>query len=296
MIRKIGFVGLGSMGLPMATNLVTAGFEVQGFDLAPKAREHFARANGTAVESAAAAASGADALVLMVVNVAQAGLVLFDSGAATSLPDGGIVVLMSTCPPEEVAALAVRVESIGRRFIDAPVSGGVAGAKSGGLTIMAAAPHTLFAEALPVFETLGNRIFQVGKRPGQGAAIKIVNQLLCGVHLAAAAEALALASRMGVDPEAALAILGGSSAASWMLSDRGPRMLETAPNVTSAVDIFVKDLGIVLEAGRTARAAVPLAMTAHQMFLAASSRGLGSADDSQVVQAYRSVTEHLTVP
>ena len=295
MIRRIGFVGLGSMGLPMATNLVTAGFEVHGFDLAPAARASLARAKGIAAGSAADAASGADLLVLMVVNATQAGAVLFDAGAAAALPDGGIVALMSTCPPEEVAALAARVEGIGRRFIDAPVSGGVAGAKAGGLTIMAAAPDALFAEMRPVFESLGSRLFHVGKRPGQGAAIKIVNQLLCGVHLAAAAEALALASRMGVDPEVALVILGGSAAASWMLSDRGPRMLETAPNVTSAVDIFVKDLGIVLEAGRAAGAAVPLATTAHQMFLATSGRGLGSADDSQVIQAYRATADQPAV-
>ena len=289
MTRKIGFVGLGAMGLPMATNLVTAGFEVRGFDLAPEARANLARAEGMAVESAADAATGADVLVLMVVNAAQASSVLFDAGAAASLREGGIVALMSTCPPGEVAALAARVEGTGRRFIDAPVSGGVAGAKSRGLTIMAAAPDALFAEARPVFEALGNKIFHVGVRPGQGAAMKSVNQLLCGVHLAAAAEALAFACWMGVDPEAALGILSGSSAASWMLSDRGPRMLEAAPIVTSAIDIFVKDLGIVLEAGREARAPLPLAAIAHQMFVAASSAGKGSADDSQVIRTYHSM-------
>lgn len=286
-MRKIGFVGLGAMGLPMASNLVAGGFEVRGFDLAPEARAKLVHAAGTAAQSAADAAVDADVLVLMVVNAAQASAVLFDAGAASALPEGGIVALMSTCPPEEVAALATRVESIGRRFIDAPVSGGVAGAKSRGLTIMAAGPAELFAEVRPVFESLGNRIFHLGLQPGQGAAMKSINQLLCGVHLAAAAEALAFAAKMGVDPEAALRILGGSAAASWMLSDRGPRMLEATPVVTSAVDIFVKDLGIVLEAGRDARAALPLAAIAHQMFLAASGRGNGSADDSQVIQAYR---------
>ncbi len=225
----------------------------------------------------------------MVVNAAQAGAVLFDAGAVASLPEGGIVVLMSTCAPGEVAGLATRAEATGRRFIDAPVSGGVAGAKSRGLTIMAAAPEALFEEARPVLEALGARIFHVGLQPGQGAAMKTLNQLLCGVHLAAAAEALAFASRMGVDPDVVLRILGGSSAASWMLADRGPRMLEAEPAVTSAIDVFVKDLGIVLEAGREARVPLPLAAVAHQMFLATSGAGKGGADDSQVIRTYRSM-------
>lgn len=129
-------------------------------------------------------------------------------------------------------------------------------------------------------------MFHVGSRPGQGATVKTVNQLLCGVHIAVAAEAFALAAKVGVDLEMVLKIMSNSAASSWMLKDRGPRMLETDPEVTSAVDIFVKDLGIVLEAGRDSRAALPLAAAAHQMFLATSGRGDGAADDSQVIRTY----------
>jgi L-threonate 2-dehydrogenase len=289
MIRKIGFVGLGAMGLPMATNLVARGFEVQGYDLLPGALANLAEAGGAPATSAGDAAVDADMLILMVVSSAQASSVLFEAGAVSSLPEGGVVALMSTCAPAEVVSLAARVEASGRRFVDAPVSGGVAGAEARALTIMAAAPAALVDEIRPVLEALGDRIFHVGNRPGQGAALKTVNQLLCGVHLAAAAEALAFASGIGVDAEVALRILCGSSAASWMLRDRGPRMLETEPAVTSAVDIFVKDLGIVLEAGREARALLPMAAIAHQMFLATSGRGMGGADDSQVIRAYRTM-------
>jgi 3-hydroxyisobutyrate dehydrogenase len=155
---------------------------------------------------------------------------------------------------------------------------------------MAAAPAALLERARPAFAALGDKIFHVGERPGQGAAVKSVNQLLCGVHIVAAAEALALAARMGVDPEVALRILSGSSAASWMLNDRGPRMLEGEPELTSAIDIFVKDLGIVMEAGREAKAPLPLAAAAHQLFLATSGRGDGGADDSQVIRTYRAMT------
>ena len=155
------------------------------------------------------------------------------------------------------------------------MSGGVVGAVGGTLTVMAAAPRETFDAAKPVFDALGDKVFHVGERPGQGATAKTVNQLLCGVHIAVAAEAFSLAAKVGVDLRVMLDILGGSSASSWMLKDRGPRMLQADPEVTSAVDIFVKDLGIVLEAGREAKAALPLAALAHQMFLAVSGRGTG---------------------
>ncbi|RUP11793.1 MAG: NAD(P)-dependent oxidoreductase [Methylobacterium sp.] len=286
-LTRIALVGLGAMGLPMATNLVAAGFAIRGYDLRPESRAAFAAAGGVAAETPAAVAQGSDALLLMVVNAAQAEDVLFAQGALDAMEPDGIVVLMATCPPKAMEHLAERVAATGRRFVDAPVSGGVVGAQAGTLTIMAAAPAETLAALRPVLEALGDRIFHVGERPGQGATVKAVNQLLCGVHIAAAAEALALAGRVGVDRDVVLEILTGSSAASWMLRDRGPRMLEDEPRVTSAVDIFVKDLGIVLEAGRGAGAALPLAALAHQLFVSTSGRGDGAADDSQVIRAYR---------
>ena len=151
---------------------------------------------------------------------------------------------------------------------------------------MAAAPAETFEAAKPVLDALGDKLFQVGERPGQAAMVKTVNQLLCGVHIAVVAEAFSLAAKVGVDRRIMLEILSGSAASSWMLNDRGPRMLQADPEVSSAVDIFVKDLGIVLEAGRDTRAALPLAAIAHQMFLSVSGRGDGAADDSQVIRAY----------
>ncbi len=285
-MTRVAFVGLGAMGLPMASNLVRKGFTVTGFDLNANALDALERAGGQRAGSAGEAANGADALILMVVNAAQAEAVLFDGGALESLRDGGLVALMATCPPSAVEALEERVRRAGRRLIDAPVSGGVAGAKAATLTIMAAGPRDTFEAAKPLFDAMGDKVFHVGERPGQGAMVKTVNQLLCGVHIAVAAEALSLAAKVGVDLEVMLKILSGSSASSWMLKDRGPRMLQTNPEVTSAVDIFVKDLGIVLDAGRDVKAALPLAAAAQQMFLATSGRGDGKADDSQVIRSY----------
>ena len=288
-VSRLAFVGLGAMGLPMAGHLVAAGFSVRGYDIRAESRAAVAALGGAPAETLAQAADGADALLLMVVNAAQAEDVLFAHGALDALAPDGIVVLMATCPPGAVEAIAARVCATGRRFVDAPVSGGVVGAKAAKLTIMAAAPAATLAAIRPILDALGDRIFHVGERPGQGATVKAVNQLLCGVHIAAAAEAMALAGRVGVDCAVVLEILSGSSAASWMLRDRGPRMLEAEPEVTSAVDIFVKDLGIVLEAGRSAGAALPLAALAHQLFVSTSGRGDGAADDSQVVRAYRAL-------
>ena len=287
--KTIAFIGLGSMGLPMAKNLLARGFAVRGFDTRPAATEALAAAGGVATRSVAEACAGANIALLMVVNATQAESVLFSEGAVRAMPDQGIVVLMATCPPRSVEALAARVIEAGRRFVDAPVSGGVAGAEAGTLTIMAAAPRASLDAVSDALAAMGDKVVHVGDRPGQGAMVKTVNQLLCGVHLAVAAEAFSLAAKVGVDLGVMLQILSGSSASSWMLRDRGPRMVEAEPRVTSAVDIFVKDLGIVLEAGRDSKAALPFAALAHQLFLSVSGRGDGSADDSQMIRAYRAL-------
>ncbi|MFL5185297.1 MAG: NAD(P)-dependent oxidoreductase, partial [Microvirga sp.] len=243
-MTTIGFIGLGAMGLPMARNLAARGFSVRGFDMRRTAVEALAQAGGVRAASAVEASTGADVLVLMVVNAAQAETILLADGALAALPENGIVVLMATCPPGAVEKIAARVLETGRRFVDAPVSGGVVGAESATLSIMAAAPQATIDAARPVLDALGDKVFHVGERPGQGAMVKTVNQLLCGVHIAVAAEALSLAAKVGVDLAVMLNILSGSSASSWMLKNRGPRMLQAEPEVTSAVDIFVKDLGI----------------------------------------------------
>lgn len=194
--------------------------------------------------------------------------------------------ILAASPPGAVRDIAQKVRDGGFAFVDAPVSGGAAGAEAATLTIMAATDLATFDRVNPVLRAMGDKIFHVGDQPGQGATVKVVNQLLCGVHIAVAAEGMAFAAKVGVDPQVILNILGGSSASSWMLRDRGPRMMQDDPEVSSAVDIFVKDLGIVMDAGREVKAALPLAAAAHQLFLATSGRGDGLADDSQVIRSY----------
>ncbi|MFN3744020.1 MAG: NAD(P)-dependent oxidoreductase [Hyphomicrobiaceae bacterium] len=286
----IAFVGLGAMGAEMAETLISKQWRVVGFDIRREAIDRLVKNGGYAAASAAEAARGAEALVLMVVNADQAENILFKDGALEALPAGSTVVLMATCAPDRVAAMAARVEASGRRFVDAPVSGGVTGAKGGTLTIMAAAPQATFDAARPLLEAMGSNLFYLGQKPGQGAAMKIVNQLLAGANLAVAAEAMAFAERAGVDTKVALELLSGSAAGSWMLKARGPRMIDYDNVVTSAVEIFVKDLGLVLDAGRALRIGLPIAAAAHQQYLAAAGMGLGDQDDSQVVQVYRTLS------
>ena len=286
---NVAFVGLGAMGSAMAEGLVKKQFRVTGFDMRSEAVAKLVAAGGHGAASAAEAAGGADALVLMVVNAEQAEAVLFDAKALDALKPDATVIVMATCAPARVVAMAAKVEATGRKFVDAPVSGGVVGATAGTLTIMASAATPVFAEMKPLLSAMGSNLYYLGTAPGQGAAMKTVNQLLAGIHIAAAAEGLALAERAGIDPALALEILSGAAASSWMLKNRGPRMVADDGQVASAVDIFVKDLGLVLDAGKAAKMGLPLSAAAHQLFIAASGMGLGARDDSQVIETYRAL-------
>jgi L-threonate 2-dehydrogenase len=286
---KIGFVGLGAMGAPMALNLVKAGHAVLGFDVRDGATSALVAAGGHAAASAADCARGADLLWLMVVSGDQAESVLFDGGAAAALPKGALVVAACTQAPAQARRTAERLAGMGLAMLDAPVSGGIKGASAGALTIMVSGAEDTITRARPVLEAVGQRIFDVGREAGLGSTAKMINQLLCGVHIAAAAEAMHVAERAGVSLETMHQIISVSAGNSWMFGDRVPRMMQDEPPVTSAVDIFVKDLGIVLDQGKQERQGLPLASAAMQMFLAASGLGHGKADDSQVIRAYRAL-------
>ncbi len=286
---RIGFVGLGAMGTPMAVNLLQAGHEVTGYDLREKALEPVIDAGGQAAANVVEAAEEAELFWLMVVSGDQARSVLFDAGAAAALPRGAIVVSSCTQAPAQAVDTAQRLADMGLVMLDAPVSGGAAGARAAALTMMVSGDPAALAKVRPAFEAVGKRIFDVGQKPGLGSTAKMINQLLCGVHIAAAAEAMNVAERAGVPLATMHEIISVSAGNSWMWSDRGPRMMQDEPAVTSAVDIFVKDLGIVLDQGKSVRQGLPLASAAMQMFLAASGLGHGAADDSQVIRAYRAL-------
>lgn len=285
--HTVAVMGLGAMGLPMATRLAGA-FTVLGFDPIPTSRE---RAEETGLEcagTAAEAAVPAGIVVLAVRDAAQVEEVLFgDDGIAPVLAPGAVVVMTSTVGVDAVASWTERLGDLGVALVDAPLSGGPMRAGDGNLLIVVGADPPALEKARPVLARLASTLTVVGNKAGDGQAMKTVNQLLCGVHIAAAAEALALADALGLDPQHALAALEMGAAASFMLSDRGPRMMQGYDgdaDVLSRLDIFVKDLGIVGAAARTAGLAAPVAAAAEQLFLLGGTQGLGTADDSSVIQ------------
>lgn len=279
-------IGLGAMGLGMARNVMAAGIALRGHDIAEAARARFAALGGKAFATAAEAAAGCDLVLVMVVNAAQAKAALFDSGAMAALAPGAVVVLSSTVAPNEAREIAATLEAGGHHMLDAPVSGGQVGAEAGTLTVMAAGPAIAFDRAAGLLGAVAGTLHRLGDAPGLGATYKVVHQLAAGVHLAAAAEMMALGAKAGCDPALLFDIVIHSAGQSWMLENRGPRMMMTAPPVTSSVDIFIKDMGLVLDTGRNAGVPLPLATAALSMFQAASALGHGRDDDSQVIRAY----------
>jgi 3-hydroxyisobutyrate dehydrogenase-like beta-hydroxyacid dehydrogenase len=234
-------------------------------------------------------ATGVEALVLMVANAEQAEGVLFgEGGAAEALPEGAAVVVMSTIGPEAMRELAQGLAGRRLRALDAPVSGGVARAERGDLLIMAGGPQDLFEELRPVLEAMGSSVVHCGARVGDGQAVKLVNQLLCGVHIAAAGEALAYAETLGLDPRFVFETIRHGAANSFMLEDRGERMLrEEFVPPKSALDIFVKDMGLVRRAAEERGFETPLASAALGAYLAGRDAGLGAEDDSGVIRVFR---------
>lgn len=285
--QQVGFVGLGAMGLGMAVSLLKAGFPVKGYDINPEAVQRLVQAGGLGAATIAEAAQGAEILVLMVANAAQVEAVLFGAGqAAAALPQGSIVIVCSTVKPEFARSLAQRLAALNLAMLDAPVSGGTARAAEGRLTIMASGPPKTFDRAGNVLAALAERLYRLGDDCGQGSTVKMINQLLAGVHIAAAAEAMAFGVKAGVDPQTLYEVISNSAGASWMFQNRVPHMLAADYTPKSAVEIFVKDLGIVLETGKEEHFPLPLAAAAHQLFLMAAAAGFGREDDAAVVKVF----------
>ena len=287
-MQSAGFIGLGAMGAPMAKRIAASGFDLSVFDVRQENAEPLVELGATSADSPREVAEGAEALVLMVVNADQAEDVLFGrEGAAETLSPESAVVVMSTIGPEAVRGLEGRLAERGVRLLDAPVSGGVARAERGDLLIMAGGAADLFEEFRPVLEAMGSTVAHCGGSVGDGQSVKLVNQLLCGVHIAAAGEALAYAEAMGLDPRSVFETIRHGAANSFMLEDRGERMLEREfVPARSALDIFVKDMGLVREAAGGRGFRTPLADAAHGLYEVGSSLGLGGEDDSGVVRVF----------
>ena len=278
------------MGFGMATSLRRAGFEVTGCDVAPEAVERFVNEGGRGSKTPAEAAKTADVVVSVVVNAAQTEAILFGpNGVAETLANDAVFVSSATMDPDVARRLAKQLEATARHYLDAPISGGAQRAAEGKLTILASGTPAAFAKARPALDAMAEKVYELGDTAGLGAAFKMVNQLLAGVHIAAASEAIAFAARQGLDIRKVYEVITASAGNSWMFENRMPHVLDGDYMPRSAVEIFVKDLGIVQDMARSIRFPAPIAAAALQMFLMTAACGMGRDDDASVARMYAKV-------
>ena len=289
--RSVGVIGLGAMGFGVARSLLRSGFDTRACDVRPEVLKQFESEGGIACADTAALGAVCEVIVTVVVNADQTESVLFgEKGAANTLRPGSVVLASATVLPDYAERLGQRLTERGILLLDAPLSGGAAKAADGAMTMMTSGPAEAYAKCEDVLAAIASKVYRLGDRHGQGSKVKIINQLLAGVHIAAAAEAMALGLREGVDPNALYEVITNSAGNSWMFENRVPHILESDYTPLSAVDIFVKDLGLVLDTARATKFPLPLSAAAHQMFMAASTAGYGREDDSAVIKTFPGIT------
>ncbi len=284
--QKIAVIGLGSMGYGMASSLLAAGHTVYGFDIAEDQMAKF-RAEGGAEGALAEVAGDLDTVVVVVLNAAQTEAVLFgEAGVVAGLRAGACVISCATVAPEFAREMAARCAEAGVLYLDAPISGGAAKAADGKLSVMAAGPAEVFTAARPALDAMAETVFELGEDIGAGSAMKAVNQLLAGVHIATMAEALTFGMTQGVSPASFVEVISKCAGTSWMLENRAPHIVKGDYTPLSAVDIWLKDLGIVLDIAKGAKFSAPITAAALQQYVAASGQGLGREDDAAVAKVY----------
>ncbi|MBY3595089.1 L-threonate dehydrogenase [Rhizobium bangladeshense] len=280
-------IGLGSMGKGMALSMKRAGLDVVGYDIMPGAVDRFVAEGGRGAASPADAAADADIVVSVVVNGAQTESVLFGpQGIAATMKADAVFISSATMDPAVARNLAERTEALGPHYLDAPISGGAAKAARGELTIMASGSRKAFETARPALDAMAGKVYELGNAAGTGAAFKMINQLLAGVHIAAACEAITFAAKQGLDLDKVYEVITASAGNSWMFENRVPHILAGDYAPLSSIEIFVKDLGIVQDMARSERYPAPLAAAALQMYLAAAGAGMGRDDDSSLARLY----------
>jgi L-threonate 2-dehydrogenase len=288
MDKSIGIVGVGNMGGGMAARLLACGWPLRACDLVTAKVEALVAQGATAAATPADAARTVDALIVCVVDAAQAHDVLFGArGAAAALRAGAAVLLCPTIAPQEVEALAARLVEHGLAPIDAPMSGGPARARDGTMSLMVACDDAVFLAQRALLDTLSQKVFRVGTQPGDGARTKLVNNLLAAINLAGAAEALALAERLGLDGARTLDVIEQSSGQSWIGSDRMRRALAGDYAPRAHVSLLHKDTRLALAAAASAGFPAHLGQLAHEVFARAVAAGHVDLDDGVLLELMR---------
>lgn len=295
-LPRVGVIGLGAMGMGTAIALLERGLSVTGCDISQAARQSFMAQGGRCEASPSALAKHCDVVLLVVVDACQVEEVLFGvEGLAAGLASESLIMQCATVSPSYTRQLDERLAAMGLVLLDAPISGGAAKARSGELSVMASGNAAAFAKAAPVLDAMASRVHRLGEEPGIGSSMKLVNQLLAGVHIASAAEAMALGIRMGLDPRQVYEVITHSAGNSWMFENRVLHILADDYTPLSAVDIFVKDLDLVHATGRDLAMPTPVAACALQQFTAAKSAGFGREDDAAVIKVYQRLSG-ITLP
>ncbi|MBF9024542.1 NAD-binding protein [Rhodobacterales bacterium HKCCD6035] len=294
-MQKIGIIGLGSMGYGMARNLIKAGHQVWGHDINPDAVARLV-ADGAQAGALLDHAEALDALVVVVLNAAQTEAVLFGpEGVAAALQRNTVILSCATIPPAFAAEMETRAESAGLLYLDAPISGGAIKAASGELTIMASGRKAAFNAAKPALDAISAKVFEMGDRAGAGSAMKATNQMLAGIHIASMAEAITFALAQGISPERFLEVVSQSAGTSWMLENRAPHIIEGDYTPRSTINIWPKDLGIVMDIAQNSGFSAPITEAALALFKEAAAQGLGAEDDAALAKLYAKAAG-LTLP
>ena len=290
--ENICVIGLGSMGMGAAKSCLRAGLNTWGVDLNPAALESLRQAGARDAQSSASAfADQLDAVLLLVVNAKQVNAILFgEDGLAAKLRPGTVVMVSSTLSAQDAQQIEQRLAEHQLLMLDAPVSGGAAKAASGEMTVMASGSDAVFAQLQPVLDAVAAKVYLVGNEIGLGSTVKIIHQLLAGVHIAVGAEAMALAARAGIPLETMYEVVTNAAGNSWMFENRMKHVVDGDYSPKSAVDIFVKDLNLVADTAKSLHFPLPLASTALNMFTEASNAGYGREDDSAVIKIFSGIT------
>lgn len=279
-------IGLGSMGYGIAMSALNAGHTTYGFDVNPAQTAKFIDEGG-AQGALADIAGTLDVVAVVVLNAAQTETVLFGpEGVVQNLPEGAVVIACATVPPDFARDMAKRCAAKGVHYLDAPISGGSVKAAQGKLSVMASGAPAAFEAARPVLDSIAETVFELGDEAGAGSAMKAVNQLLAGVHIATMAEALTFGMTQGVAPDKFVDVISKCAGTSWMLENRAPHIVAGDYTPHSSVNIWPKDLGIVLDIAKSAQFAAPITAAALQQFIAAAGQGLGQEDDAAVAKVY----------
>ncbi len=283
--QRIGIIGVGNMGGAIAQRLLDINAEVRVRDIRPEAERSLAQRGARIAASPAELVAQVDVTLIVVVNARQIDAVLFEEGGAAepALPAGHAVLLLSTIAPADARRIAERLSARGVAVLDAPISGGPARARDGSMSMMLAGEEAACARLQPLLDLLCGRVFRIGAAAGQASAMKLVNNLLAGVNLAAGAEALSLGRRAGLDPALMLEVIGASSGACWMLADRGVRWLAGDKTPRAHLSILAKDLELVLALAAEQGSVAPFGQVAHRRFAEALATGLAGADDSALL-------------